>query len=326
MRVSVEDREETDGRRVINGKNGNRWRGFMSLCRSLGIDVSYAVAKNRLATPAIGQLSEAAQYTVPLLRLETEKPVWLSVSSKYAPFGYVPAEVRGMPGYLLSGSQPTKTIIPETGTRDGISYFGKAKLDAQGSARAELVLEFRGKYATGLRTALAQMPKHQVRDALEGRILGSALRGAQLTDYEVDDLDDLDAPLTFRLSARVPHFAQKSGKRLILAPPFMPQLSRLAALPTRRTPLLLDQANYQEISLEIELPPGARVTSAIGSQELKNEGRSVRVDDTLKNDTLTLKRVIDLPAGRVQPEQYPRFVKFAREADDALASSIRIQL
>ncbi len=324
---NVEDGEETDGRRVIIGKNGNRWRGFITLCRALDIDVAYAVAKNRLATPAIGPLSEASQFTVPLLKLQSgPKPTWLTVSSKYAPFGYVPAEVRGMPAYLLSGPEPQKTSVPAGGVRDGITYSGKAKVDREGSAHAELLLEFHGKYATGLRSALAQMPESRVRDALESRILGSALRGAQLIDYQVSDLDDLDRPLTFRLQAKVPHFAQKSGQRLILAPPFMPELSRLTALPSRRTPLLLDQANYQRILLHIELPKGARVTSKVASKDLKHADRRVSVDDQLEDNTLTLKRVIDLPAGRVQPEQYPSFVQFAREADDALASSIRIQL
>ncbi len=324
---NVEDGEETDGRKVIISKNGNRWRGFMTLCRSLDIDVAYAVAKNRLATPAIGPLSEAGQFTVPLLKVMSGKhPTWLTVSSKYAPFGYVPAEVRGMPGYLLSGHEPQRVTIPEGGVKDGITYSGKAKVDARGAAQAELLLEFHGKYATGLRSALAQLPQNQVRDALESRILGRALRGAQLTDYEVRDLDDLDAPLSFKLVARVPHFAQKSGQRLILSPPFMPQLSRLAALPERRTPLLLDQASYQKISLEIELPKGARVTSKITNKTLKNDDRRVDVNDQLSENTLTLSRVIDLPAGRVQPDQYQSFVKFAREADDALASSIRIDL
>lgn len=324
---NVEDGEETDGRRVIISKNGNRWRGFMTLCRALDIDVSYAVAQNRLAVPAIGPISEAGQFAVPLLSLGSGKhPTWLTVSSKYAPFGYVPAEVRGMPGYILSGPAPRKVVIPEGGTKDGVVYSGTAKVDAQGAATADLVLEFHGKYATGIRTALASMPENQIRDTLESGLLGTALRGAQLREYKIGDLDDLDAPLSFHLKARVPHFAQKSGQHLILSPPFMPQLSRMAALPSRKTPLLLDEANYQRIRLDIEFPAGARVVSSVGKAALQNEGRQVQVADKLEKNTLTLERVIDLPAGRVQPDQYPRFVDFARKADDALASSIRIQL
>ena len=104
---NVEDGQETDGRRVVVGKHGNRWRGFMTLCRALDIRVAYAVAQNRLAMPPIGPLSRAMLFTEPLLVLEAEKgQIWLTVGSKYAPFGYVPAEVRGMPAYLLAGSAP----------------------------------------------------------------------------------------------------------------------------------------------------------------------------------------------------------------------------
>ena len=51
----------------------------MTLCRALDIDVSYAVAQNRLQIPAISPLSEAGQYAVPLLSLGSSKhPTWLT--------------------------------------------------------------------------------------------------------------------------------------------------------------------------------------------------------------------------------------------------------
>ena len=40
--------------------------------------------------------------------------------------------------------------------------------------------------------------------------------------------------------------------------------------------------------------------------------------------TYAIERVIDLAAGRIQPADYPRFVDFARRADDRLTASIRI--
>ena len=54
---NVQEGEEGDGRRVIIGKNGNLWRGFITLCRAVGISTQYSVAQSRLTLPATGQRS-----------------------------------------------------------------------------------------------------------------------------------------------------------------------------------------------------------------------------------------------------------------------------
>ena len=48
--------------------------------------------------------------------------------------------------------------------------------------------------------------------------------------------------------------------------------------------------------------------------------------DTFKGGALVLDRVIDIPAGRIQPADYPAFVQFARRADDALSGNISIKV
>jgi hypothetical protein len=52
----------------------------------------------------------------------------------------------------------------------------------------------------------------------------------------------------------------------------------------------------------------------------------VQVSDTAKPGELSLVRMVNLPAGRVQPKDYPRFLNFARRADDALSQSVRVRV
>ncbi len=325
--ANVEDGPETDGRRVVVGKHGNRWRGFMTLCRSLGIPVEYAIAQNRLASPPVGPISKAALFTDPLLRLEGDRgPTWLTVSNKFAPFGYVPAEVRGMPAYLLTGSKPQKLETPNQGAQDGLVYEGTVQLAADGTGTIDFAEKFYGKYAMALRGALAQLPESQLHDVIESRLLGHALRGAHLVDFKVEQLDDLDAPLTLHMKATQPGFAQSVGGGLVISPPFTPRISQLATLPARQTPLLIGEATHQEVRLSIQLPPGAQLASTLAGGTIKDGDRSVEVKDTLRGNTLVLDRTLDLPAGRIQPDRYPAFVQFAHRADDALSSSIQIKL
>ncbi|MES1178140.1 MAG: hypothetical protein ABUL62_27700 [Myxococcales bacterium] len=325
--ANVQEGEESDGRRVVIGKNGNQWRGYIALCRALRIPINYAVAQNRLSLPPNGPFSEAALFTQPLLRVTADKePIWLSFGGKYTPFAYVSAETRGMPAYVLSEDKPALAKVPAAGAQDNVSYGGTIQLAADGSAQLELVQSFYGKYAMGLRNALAEIPEEQLRDVLESRLLGPELRGLELQSYALDHFDDLDSPLVIRAKARIPAFAQRSGDQLLISPPFGPRVSQLAALPQRQTPLLMAEATHREINLRLILPKGATLASDLTPATISDGDRSVQVADTSKPGELSLVRTVNLPAGRVQPKDYPRFLGFARSADDALSQSVRVRV
>jgi len=325
--ANVQEGDESDGRRVVIGKNGNQWRGYITLCRALRIPVNYAVAQNRLSLPPSGPFSEAMLFTQPLLRVSAERePIWLSFAGKYTPFAYVSAEARGMPAYVLSEDKPVAAKVPAAGAQDNVRYGGKVQLNADGSADLELEQSFFGKYAMGLRNALSEIPEEQLRDVLESRLLGPELRGLELKSYALDHFDDLDSPLVIRAKARIPAFAQRSGDMLLIAPPFGPRVSQLAALPQRQTPLLMAEATHREINLQLLLPKGAVLVNDLVPATINDGDRSVQVADVAKPGELSLVRVVNLPAGRVQPKDYPRFLSFARRADDALSQSVRVKV
>ena len=324
---NVQEGEEDDGRRAIIGKNGNLWRAYITLCRAVGIEVDYAAAQNRLALPPSGPFSEASLFTQPILRVGTEKgPIWLTLGSKYAPFGYVPADTRGMPAYVLSSDRPTRVMTPKSGALDSVLYDGDIRLHVDGSAEVELSESFHGKYATGLRTALSELPEDQIRDVIESRLLGRELRGIELVSHRIEDFDDPDRPLVVRAKGKMAAFAQKQAGILVVSPPFGPRVSQLAALPSRQTPLLLVEAMHQEIRLRIHLPAGSKVESQVFTREVKHGERVVSIADGMKANVLTLGRVVNLPAGRIQPNEYPSFVEFARRADEALSQSVRVRV
>ncbi len=324
--ANVEDGEEMDGRRVVVGKQGSRARGFATLCRAIGLDVDYAVAQNRITAPPRGPITEAMLFSQLVMRVGAETgPVWLTVGNKYAPFGYLPAEVRGMPAFLLAGSAPRHTKTPADGSRDGLEYDGRAVLAASGSARLELAEHFVGRHAMAARNDLAQLAERRVPDVLQA-LVAQDLRGARLDEHAIENLDELDAPVTLRLQIAVPAFAELDRGTLVLSPPFAVELNELATLPTRQTPLLIPVATYRRVLLRIELPPGAVVESPLSRHVVTDGDRRVAVADRIEGNVLVLDRTVDLPAGRVQPDQYGAFVAFARRADEAQASAIRIRV
>jgi cellulose synthase operon protein C len=190
----------------------------------------------------------------------------------------------------------------------------------------DLVQTFQGKYATGLRTVLSQLPERQIHDALEGRLLGSALRGVELLEYHIEGVNDPDAPIRIITKSRARSFAQTVGSTLMISPPgFTPRLGQFATLPTRQTPLLMVESISQDVSLAVDLPPGTSVQSAVTQSKLTNGERHVEVEDAVHGQTLVFERHVNLPAGRIQPNEYAAFLEFTRQSDEALAASVRLR-
>lgn len=324
---NVEEGEESDGRRVVVSRNGSRWRGFMTLCAALRIRSEYALAESRLSSPPTGPLSESNRDLAPVLRVSASgKEVWLTVGDRYAPFGYVPSHLRGQKAYLMVGDSPELAQVPADGAEDGVRYDGTGELAADGSAKLDLRLRFYGSMGAALRNGLSQIPENQLANIIESRLLGPSLQGARLEKHSVEDVDELDRPLTLRVQVSVPHLATRVGAQaLVLNVPFTPSLARFASLARRSTPLLFAEGQVQSLHLELKLPPGARVDNLVSPLTPTFGDLKVQVKDRLEGDTLTLSRSLELSAGRVQPERYPDFQKFARQADDALSSAVRIR-
>jgi hypothetical protein len=295
------------------------------LCRAAGVDVRYAIAENRLAAPATGPLSLATHFTQPVAWIADGKTgTWLTLGNKFAPFGYLPAEVRGMPAYWLDGSG-VRVVLPSAGDADTITFSGKGSLDAQGDLTIELTEEFAGKLGAAVRQGLSQVPERQLATVLESNLLAQAFRGGELQHHSIEYRDDRDHPLVVRMTAKVRRFAQLASHALVIVPPLSPDLGRLVTLPSRANPLLIGEGVHRKLRIAIELPKGARVELPAKAELVSGE-RKITVADSNAGATLLLERTVDLPAGRVSPKEYPEFARFAHGADDALSRVIRVAL
>jgi len=324
---NVEEGDETDGRRVIVGKRGNRWRGFIELCRSLGIPVSYAVARNRLEAEPVGPFEKAFEFSEPVLRLDVEpKPVWLTIPDKYTPFGYLPVEIRGTSAYLLDREPPTKARVSQGTISDSLDVTGSGELRADGSATLSLTESFTGKPAIVLRNILAQAPESQLRSLVESRILGRALEGAKLLSFSFEAQEDWERPLRLHAQVEVPRLAERRSGQLALTAPFAPNFRALASLARRSTPLVLSESSEQHVELKLRLPPGARVQTLQAPRNLRDGDRRVEILDHLGTQGLVLERRVRLDAARISVHDYPHFARFARNASDALSAEVIITL
>jgi hypothetical protein len=319
---NVKDGQEVEGPKVLTSEQGNRWSALRMLLRALDIPVNYAVVKNRLAPAAPGPMSEAEAYNVPLLHVGSgPNATWLTLQERYAPFGYVPVEARGMSGHELAVEGQKPVVLPAAGDQDRLEYEGTVELGERGMARITLRQRFIGKYAMQLRAGLKQVPEGRLREVVESRLLGQALPGAELVDFSFDAVEDVDAPLVLQMQAVVGHFAEQRAEGLVIEPPLMPRLTRLSALPARQTPLLIGEAMHQSSRLTFQLPKNTHVWGT-SAGKLEHGEHHVLTRDQVQGDTLVLDREVSIAAGRVAPEDYPGFAKFTRAAEQLLSQPI----
>jgi hypothetical protein len=312
----------------VIGRSGNRTEAFLYLCRLAGIDAQIGLVRDRLSPPPTGPMSEVEGFGSVAVRLATEVGSrWMVVRDKFAPYGYMPSSLRGQPAIVLRPGAPRETT-PAVGSHDGVTHEGTVDLSADGSARLTLDQRYEGKLAIALRSALETLPEERFKDIIQSRLLPQSLPGARIVTVDVENLADLDAPLTLHMKLEMSTFARPSNGELLVSPLFPLHLGVLTTLPRRETPLYISEniATHLAVKLRIKLPEGARVVARPERAALDDEGRSVRVEDRLEPGYLVLDRVMDLPAGRIQPAGYLAFQTFARSVDAALHRDVAVTL
>ena len=320
----IQEGNESDGRRAITGKSGSHQSAFMHLMKLLGIPVELALVKNRLAMPPLGKMSEVENWDSLILRVGAKSPTYLTVRDKFAPFGYVPAESRGQPAYRLVPGTP-KDTVSSTGVQDGVTYEGRADVKDDGSAMVDLSIRYQGKLAISMRNVFDKVPESQLRDFVETRLLARNLPAARVKDLDIQAQKDIDKPVVVHVKCEVPQIIKSAGSRLVLSPMFPMRIAQLAALPQRQTPLLLGSSSHVEVKLEVVVPTAWHVPASLPSSDVRDGDRLVAVHDSVAGHALRLDRVIDIPAGRIEPGQaYEQFVRFTQDADATIEREIAL--
>ena len=207
---------------------------------------------------------------------------------------------------------------------DGLRFEGRADLREDGSASVDLAQSFAGNVGIQMRNVLDKVAEGQLHDFIESRLIGRNLPGARLRDLKIENAKNLGAPLVVRTHLEVPQFARTQGDQVVLSALFPVHLAHLATLPQRQTPLFLPTWAHVEVKFKVVVPRSMRVPSSLPQGEARDGERVVQVKDTVHGHAIDLARVVDVPAGRVQPGEYARFQRFTQDADALVEREIAL--
>jgi tetratricopeptide (TPR) repeat protein len=335
---TIQPGKEGVGPRIITGKSGDRMRAFTYLAGLAGLDARLGLIRDRLAPPPRGPFSEAEMFQVPAVRLGLEEGSrWFVVGERFAPYGYLPSNLRGQPAAVIQPEGRITSVVPplparettsDTGGDTGIAHVADLTLRADGSASLALEQTYRGRYAIQLRTVLNKVPVARRNDVVEAQLLGLALPGGRLEELEVPNLEALDEPVTLDMKVDAPNFARVAEGELVIEVPFLGSIAKLVRLPERETPLYISArlATRAEVELRIKLPKGAEPVELAEPMTIDEPQLFILAEDAMKDGVLVIRRRVRVPAGRVQPKDYAAFKARVIEGDAALNRKVRIRL
>ncbi len=341
---TIQPGSERSPPRIITSKSGDRTEAFLYLCGLVGVDAKLGVVRSRLTPPPGGSLSAATSFSIPAVRVKTEGGSrWVLIQERLAPYGWLPSALRGQPAYVLDRDQPSTAPNPpplervtttSAGADDGVVQSGSLELSADGSGVLKLKSRYRGTYAVSMRTNFSRISSagssaavdQKRREMAERIIVGRYLPGARVTKLTIENLENLDEPLRLSMVVNAPNIAHVTAGALVLPVPFLGSLAGLVALPQRESPLYIRNASHAEVTLDVKLPAGAKLAGEL--EQLRSDSPQLLVDvaDKMVGKTVHIEREVNLPAGRIQPEQYPSFRKTVQKADAALNRKLRIIL
>lgn len=158
------------------------------------------------------------------------------------------------------------------------------------------------------------------------RSLRNLFPGLNLTNQRFQNLDDLEAPVTYTYAADVPQMAQRDGSNLRAAPTVMGDMTRsLARTPNRRYPLDLGGTSSYVEQRTTRLPNGSSTRRAPAGGTAESPFGSLRMTVESNARQVMTRTEFELTRDRISPEEYPAFRQWVEQVDQILRQRLIVE-
>jgi tetratricopeptide (TPR) repeat protein len=302
---------------------GNRVLVAKALFELLGVESELVVAR---PVPEKGVFLDSPnpnQFSYPLLRVrEGETEAYLDLVDSDHPFDRIPFFLRGSDALVVpatAGEEPRIEILPETsGEPPRFGLEADLRLAEDGTVSGRALQSFRDVAADQLRQNLRTVPESQRRQVY-ARVADLLFPGAIVSRASARGLEEVSGSVVLDLEWEGGSFGGGDGSLLRVPTVIRPLALRRswASLESRRFPLLVDDPESLEETYRIEPPAGYRLERIPETVEVDGEFGHYRIEVTVEEGLVTVRRTVELPYQRIEPEDYPRFVAFAGTIDRA---------
>jgi tetratricopeptide (TPR) repeat protein/transglutaminase-like putative cysteine protease len=295
-----------------------------ALLEALGIDSRLVLLRMR----RLGALPEApaslAAFNHAILYVPS-LDLWLDGTAAYTGTGELPSEDRGASVLVIEpeGASRFGRIPPAAPTENLVTSAYDVALSADGSGTISGRSTVAGAQASSYRRSYEALSS---RRALLEQAFGRTWPGVRVDQAETSPLGRIEEPvsLTFRLTA--PGFAQRDGDGLRLSP-FGTARSwseRWTALASRRTDLVVGDANESRFTYRISLPPGWTAGELPEPASVDARHGAFEVRYRAEPGAVVVEASMRLEDWRIPVADYADFRAFTAAADAAFARTIRV--
>jgi hypothetical protein len=316
---------------MLRAKAGNRARVLHYMLGLAGVPAQLALARDFAGDRFDGGMADADTYDHLLVLVEQsgQQPLWLFVNERWAPFGFVPAPLRGQPALALAQGAPKLTVSEGLLGPDVRRFAIDAQLEPDGAARIAVTESLHGADAVSWRTQIEQIPHAELNRRMEQDYVSRLFPGASLVQLKVDAGEQASPDLELRYVVQVRNFARPVAGGLAL-PSILPSeiSANFARVAARKTTELIGNPLRTELDMLIHLPAGFALANPPAPESLTGDfGAKPLFTERISADKagLHLQRSLQVPAMRIEPDVYPAFSSFCRKVDAAEGRELLLQ-
>jgi cellulose synthase operon protein C len=315
---------------MLAARTGERHRVLRYLLSLAGVRSTLVLSRSIAGDQTRTEVADEDLYSNLLLMVKPRRadPVFLSLNDRGAPFGFVPAFLRGQEALVLADGAPRVQVPEGEPGSDAHRVELQVRLAADGSAQVEAVETFHGANAIGWRKNLEGVPEAVLEQRFDEGYVSRLVPGARLTNLQIAGRDDPEAPMVLRYTFDTPALGRRQGGAWVVPPLLPPGLAgRYAGIGTRTTTQVVAPPLDQRLTVRLELPAGAKPTRLPTATRLPGPGGAeVRTRTEQKGDTILLERRVRVPLMRVSADDYAGWADFCRAADEATGRELPITM
>jgi hypothetical protein len=261
-------------------------------------------------------------FGIPILRVARgEEEIWLDIEEQRRGVGHLRPSLQRSDALRLPVSDPlarseyleTLPEFPNPELEDVVRV--RVDLDPTGSATVEVTIPLLGASAERAADQLRSMPPDRAEIAFRQLALGLFPSAQGVTG----ELEESDGAAALVLRMELPRACEADDgeltcRALVVARPISPSLAPLAE---RRFPLVLQLPIVQQVDLDLELPDGWHIDRS--PRQLDTLWGHVTEKITTRTGGWSSSLRYEVPAQKVEPEEYDTFSRFCRAVDELVS-------
>jgi hypothetical protein len=309
------------------------------------VEATLVLAVHEDFPPALEDLPYLYQFTHPLLALDDG--TLIDTTNRLCPFGMIPWEFEGRKGLWIKGESVSWREIPTSQSvknKRAIAVTGEVEPD--GNVKVQTKFTLSGQIAYAYRRFFAPMKPKEVEDMVR-TIAASTADKAEVDNFELKNLNEVDKPVEIDISYKVPRYAELLQERMVMkagafvhhtACPILAPLTsqELEICPkplteTRSNPVKFPFARYDEMDIKIAFPKTMLLQSlpkGFRTREIE-KGTSVGVQTSYGSDggkNLHVIRKFSINKPFVDMEGYPKLRDMIRRYEAQKDTLVTLEL